>query len=165
MCGCVNSPANREYKSQLTWKPEIIRAPDGNIHATVWCRGTALESGQGPVSCPATAMMEHWKDIETFCQYCGTRESSTSAQHNYKPIRFFSFFFLLQQLCIFIQNLKKPQHLPMFKEGYKVQIQHSYLFQFPINFKARRINLSLVSGKIKRNTSGTSVGSLSPTIH
>lgn len=50
VCACTDSLANREYKSWLTWKSEIIRGPDGDIHATVWGRRAALESVQRPAS-------------------------------------------------------------------------------------------------------------------
>lgn len=49
-CVPASTLANREYKSWLTWKSEIIRGPDGDVHATVWCRGASPESVQSPAS-------------------------------------------------------------------------------------------------------------------
>lgn len=77
---------NREYKSWLTWKSEIIRGPDGDIHATEWWASPSAYCNDGPL-----------KGNKLFASTAGLKKPVF--QHN--TIKNELIFLFLQQLYIF----------------------------------------------------------------
>lgn len=166
MCVCIDSLANREYKSWLTWKSEIIRGPDGDIHATVWGRRAALESVQRPASPSAYCNDGPLKGNRNFLPVL---QDSRILYFSTMQLKTYSFFFSCNSyIYSFILKktliLKKQSYLCPKKGTRFKQSSTPIFFHILINFKIRIINLSLVSSKINRNTSVIRTDSQSPTI-